>query len=152
MIPFRSTLTFAAVAAGCLMLASCAASSGGAGMGQAPAGLHEITPLYELATRPQAAPQRKPVRDQRARAMRMLAEKTDELLAQTSTWDTEVRLTSLAEHERAGARREVSTFRSNLQGLKAAADNNSVSEVRRSYAATMASYRHLSETLHLPAE
>jgi hypothetical protein len=135
-----------------MMLASCAASNEGAGMAQAPAGIHEITSLYELATKPQAASHRKPVRDQRARAMRMLAEKADDMIAQTTTWDTEVRLTSLAEHERAGARREVGAFRSDLEGLKAAADKSSLTEVRRNYAATMASYRHLSETLHLPTD
>ncbi len=137
----RTLLMLSAVVA-CLGLAGCAASSKSMQARETTIGeLPGITAYYEQATDPHRRAVRKPVRDARARAMRMLAEKAGELLAETETWDSDARLVSIAEAERSAARDAVSDFRESLQSLQTAAARSNTSEVRQQYARAIASYR-----------
>ncbi len=128
------------------VLPSCSQSTAGPDrLSQGPAGIHELTSLYELATAPHPSSVRKPIRDERARAMRLLAEKTEAFLAATANWDSEARLTSLNAPQRECAHKDVKQFRQALQGLETAARNADLPRVRSEYGAVIEVYRHLQE-------
>ena len=131
-----------------LGLAGCAANSGSMQTQQTDVeGLPGITAYYEQATAPHHRAVRKPVRDARARAMRLLARETEDLIAETEEWGSDARLVSIAETERPAARDAVAGFRTSLQDLQVAADRSDVRGVRQEYARVMASYRHVNEKI-----
>ena len=134
---------------GCVLLASCSQLAAPPPQGdRGPSGMHELDSLYTLATAPQGHDVRKPVRDQRERAMRLLAQKTDALLAETSTWDRDARLTSLSEPQRDCVQKDVRSLREALTGLETAAKNSDLARVRSEYAEVQEAYRHLQG--HIP--
>ncbi len=115
----------------------------------APAGIHELESLFVLATAPQSRDVRKPVRDERARAMRLLAEKTQAYLDMTDGWDCEARLISVTINEarRACARRDIQAFRQALEGLGAAARESDLARVRSEYSEVMGIYHHMRQCI-----
>lgn len=129
--------------AGCLTLASCAATQPKPQAVAAPAGIHEISDLYQKVTAQHRRQFRRTVQDHKAREMRLLAEKTENLLAATSDWDSDAHLTAANATDKNTARGKVQSFRSALQGLKEAADRADMNAVASSYAAVMASYGDL---------
>lgn len=137
------------LAAGCLGLCSCTADKGKCcgRADQKSASIQEIDSLYTLATSNHHQAFRKPAQDEQARALRMLSQKADQMVAETATWDSPARLTSLNDAERASARNNVGSFRTSLQGLKTAADARNLGRLRQEYAATKASYARLIEKL-----
>jgi len=127
-------------------LASCSESTGGPDrLSQGPTGIHELTSLYELAATPHPASVRKPIRDERNRAMRLLAEKSEAFLAATADWINEARLTGLNEPQRECVQNDVRQFRQALQGLGTAAQNADVPRVKSEYTAVIELYRHLQQ-------
>jgi hypothetical protein len=128
--------------AGCLVLASCAATQPHAAT--APTGIHEISDLYQKVTAQHRRQFRRTVQDHKAREMRLLAEKTENLLAATSDWDSDAHLTAANAADKNAARGKVQSFRSALKGLKDAADRADMDAVDSSYAAVMASYQDVS--------
>ncbi len=116
----------------------------------APDRLASITAYYEQATAPQRRAVRKPLRDQRAHALRMLAQKTDELLAETETLDQDARLVSLLDRERPAAELAVVDLRTSLAELSQAAANRDLSAVRQQYPLALAAYQRVDQ--HLGSE
>ncbi len=112
-------------------------------------GLPGITAYYEQATGSHRRAVRKPIRDERTHALRMLAQKSDELLKKSAAWDSEVRLVSIAEGERAALRSDVADFRSSLESLRDAASRAKLESVRTEYAHALSSYRQLAATLEI---
>lgn len=131
------------LALGCLSLGACAPGAKSTRIAQAPTGMHEISALYEKATKQHRRAVRKPVREEQARAMRLLAVKSDQLLTETEAWDSEARLTSVDAAERDQVRATVVGFRDSLRSLSAAAERSSISDLRKHHAAAMAAYRRL---------
>ncbi len=113
--------------------------------GWSPRAAPGLAAYYEQATADHHRAVRKPTRDRRARALHALAEKTQALLAETASWDSDVRLVAVAEPERPAARAAVSDFRTALAALRDAAATGNVGTVRTTYARALGSYRHLSE-------
>jgi hypothetical protein len=142
----RTSYMLACIALGCLTLSSCSQMNNTQSQAdRGPAGIHELESLYDLATAPQSHDVRKPVRDERARAMRLLAEKTQAFLATTASWDSEARLTSISEPQRDCARKDIRSFRQALDGLETAARSTDLSRVRSEYSEVLGIYRHLRE-------
>lgn len=133
-------LSISLLAIASLSLVGCAATPRSAPPQSDAAGLPGITAYYEQATAPHRRAVRKPVRDAQARAMRLLAEKTAEFVAETSNWDNDTRLVSLAEPQRDEARNAMSAFRASLQDLQLAADRGSAADARQAYARVISSY------------
>ncbi len=123
--------------AGCASTTATRAPQGGQ------AELPVLTALQERATRPQRLSFKKPIRDDRARAMRQLALRADEMLAESESWDDDVRLTSLSAPERDEARSAVEEFRTSLRDLRSAAGTGNRAAVRSRHAAVVASYQNL---------
>jgi len=105
--------------------------------------MHEITGLYVKATGHHRRAVRKPVRDAQARAMRTLATKATQLVAETVEWDSDARLTSVDAAERDEVRATVAAYRDSLRHLSDSAAKSRRSDVREQYAAVLASYRRL---------
>jgi hypothetical protein len=145
----RASLMVPIAMTGCLVLASCAASQKGERVRPAPTGMHEITALYEKAMQYHPQEVRKPVRDEQARYLRLLAEKTDAFLGETRSWDSDAHLTSVAPSDRDSARDKVRSFRESLKGLKTAAEEADASAVPARYRAVMHSYRELAAAVHV---
>lgn len=133
------------VALGCLSLGACATATKGVQITKAPTGMHQITRLVERATEHQRRSVRKPVREARARAMRQLAVKAGELLAETQTWDSAARLTSIDKPVQDAVRTSVVAFREALTDLEAASRNADISDLRSKHAAAQAAYRRLTK-------
>ena len=114
------------MAIGCLVLVSCAADQSSQQVSKAPSGIHETTSLYETATDHHRRSVRKPIRDQRERMLNLLAVKTDKLLTETDTWDSDARLTAVSEADRDEVRNTVQSFRGSLQVLKSAAEKSNM--------------------------
>lgn len=93
--------------------------------------------LYAQAMSPHRRAIRKPVRDERNRAMRLLAAKVETLANETRTWDRT--------WDSDARRTAVEQFRQSLHDLKAAADQSDVTAVRARYARARADYRHVLE-------
>ncbi len=110
-------------------------------------GLPGLAAYYEQATAPHRRAVRKPIRDQRERALAALADKSAELLAESESWDSDARLVGLAEPERAPARAAVADFRAALSELRAAARRDDLPAVEHDYGRALASYRQLLRTL-----
>ncbi len=108
-------------------------------------GLPAISRYYEQATAPHYRAVRKPVRDERAEALRNLSREVEAVLAESRTWDSDVRLAALVEPEQSAARGAVAEFRASLNDLHAAAAMSDMTGLRRQYARVMACSRHLSE-------
>lgn len=126
------------VALGVVGLGGCAAPPRSTPAEQSAAmGLLGITRHYERATTPHRRAVRKPVRDERALALRTLARQADALLAETRSWDSAPRLVSLAENERSSASETVVAFRESLEQLRDAAAAGDVAQVRRHYTRTL---------------
>lgn len=104
-----------------------------------------LTHLYAKATSPHRRDVRKPVRDERDRAMRLLAAKVETLTMETRSWDSDARLAGIVEPDRDHIRTAVDQFRLSLHDLKAAADQSDVTAVRSRYARAMTNYRHVLE-------
>lgn len=102
-----------------------------------------LTTYYERATAPQRRAVRKPVRDERAFAMRMLARQARELLADTLSWDQDARFVSLADDRRSAAQDATGELQVALEQLRRAATNSDVTAVRAEFAHAMAAYRDL---------
>jgi hypothetical protein len=141
---FRSIITVSCAGA-CLTLAACAASQKTERVGMAPAGFDELTSLYAAATDHHRRAVRKPVRDEHDRMLRLLATRTEAVLAETDQWDTDARLTALAEPQRNEVHQTVQEFQDSLRGLQAAAAKSDIPELRTQYARSQASYRRLNE-------
>ncbi len=105
---------------------------------------------YEQATEPHQRAVRKPVRDRRALALRMLAREADTLLSETHAWDSDVRLAALAEGERPAACDAVASFRAALSDLRAAAKQRDLGAVQQQYPRVVAAYSRLSGTTGPP--
>jgi len=105
--------------------------------------MQEMDSLYTLATSHHHQAFRKPAQDEQARALRLLSRKADEMVAETTAWDSSARLTSLNETQREGVRHEISDFRSGLEGIKTAADAHNLGRLRQEYAVMKASYGKL---------
>jgi hypothetical protein len=144
---FRSFLT-ALMASTWLGLAGCASGERAAQTQDGAAvGLPGITAYYNQATAAHRRTVRKPVRDTQDRAMRMMAEKCDVMLAQSESWDSDARLVSLAEAKRPPARDAVAGFRASLQDLKHAARQSDRNLVQREYTKLIKSYHQVNDTL-----
>jgi hypothetical protein len=132
----------------CLVLSSCSQMNNTpAQSSSGPAGIHELESLYALATAPQSHDVRKPIRDERARALRLLAEKAQAFLAVTASWDSEARLTSIQESRRDCAHRDVHAFRQALEGLGTAAKDSDLARVRSEYSEVIGIYRHMRQCI-----
>ena len=141
----RSALTVV-MACTWLSLAGCAAPERSAKPREgAVVGLPGITAYYEQATSVHRRTVRKPVRDMQDRAMRMLADKCDVMIAQSASWDSDTRLVSLAEAKRPPAREAVADFRSSLQELKKAAGRSDLCLVEQQYSKLMKSYQRVND-------
>lgn len=133
----------ACLAIGCMSLSACSPGTKATRIAQTQTGMHEIAGLYEKATGHHRRAFRKSVRDARARAMRILATKATQLVAETVEWDSDARLTSVEAAGRDEVRTTVATFRNSLRNLSDAAAKSRPSDVREHYAAALASYRRL---------
>ncbi len=133
-----------AMATGVLFLGACAADGNTARISQSATGMHEVSALYGRVTMHQRRAVRKPVREARSRALRLLGAKAEQLLAETGPWDSDARLTSVAVADRDGVRASVKSFRASLTGLAVAARSARMAEVRRQYSSAMNSYGKLS--------
>ena len=128
---------------GCLVLASCAATPQAPQASDPPTGIHEISALYEQVTAYHRREFRRTVKDHKARELRLLAEKADQLLAATSDWDNDARLTGASAADKNAAREKVRSFHAALQGLKDAANRGDMKAVDDNYAAVMAGYHEV---------
>lgn len=126
-----------------LSLAACSPATKTTRMTRTNTGMHEIAGLYEKATDHHRRAVRKPVRDAQARAMRTLATKATQLVAETVEWDSDARLTSVDAASRDEVRATVAAYRDSLRNLSDAAAKSRRSDVREHYAAALASYRRL---------
>jgi hypothetical protein len=133
--------------AGCLTLASCAATPAEPQTADKPAGIHEISALYERVTAHHRRQYRKPIQDQQARDMRLLAEKTESFLAATAGWENDARLTAAGESEKDAAQAKVRDFRSALEGLKDAASRKDMKALEDRYTTVMATYRNVASVV-----
>ena len=79
--------------------------------------------------------------------MRLLAQKTEELISETEAWVSDARLVSVDQGQHPAARDAVTGFRTSLQELQAAAGRSDARGVRQEYARVMASYRHVTEKI-----
>lgn len=111
---------------------------------QAQAGPPGLAALYHKATRPHRLAVRKPVRDERERAMAMLATQAGELLRDAEQWDSAPRLAGLQNPD--AARQSVSEFRASLEALKVAAERQKVSMLKSEYAMVTRNYQRVLET------
>ena len=105
--------------------------------------LPELSHYYHAATAPRYRAVRKPIQDDQARHLRMLADKAAELAEQTRNWDSDTRLMSLAEPQRDPTRTAVKYFRDSLQALRTAAQKEDLAAVRSEYDRTIASYQNV---------
>jgi hypothetical protein len=129
-----------------VLLAGCAADNQKPTLARAvPAQLPGITNHYEQATAHPRRAVRKPIRDQQAYALRELARSTDTLLGQTKDWDSDTRLVALNDTQRKARDEAVDSFRSSLQGLKAAAEKSDIGALQAQYSRAIASYRQVNE-------
>ena len=104
-----------------------------------------LTVYYAQATAPQHRAVRKPIRDQRERALRLLARRADTLLAESKSWDSPAQLAAWPQSERPTARTAVADFRNALKDLRSAAAKSDVVALRDDYPRVLAAYRHLSK-------
>jgi hypothetical protein len=111
------------------------------------AGIDEISELYVQATAPHRRAVRKPIRDQRAEALRKLSETAEVVIAETETWSGDARLTSIDESRRDQVRAAVREFRESLRGIQTAAAAADLRQLRTQYAIAMAHYRELEATV-----
>lgn len=132
-VPLTSCLAMLLVLAGCGDQRVADRSS------QSPPSLQEITELYHLAAHQHHQAQRQPVRNEQARAMRMLSEKLAVMQAQTQQWE-QARLTSADPRP---AQADVQQFRGALEGMKTAADKQDRAALGREYHAMVGAYRNL---------
>ena len=129
-----------------LLAAGCAAPQAAAdARPAATAELPGLNSLYAEAMAPHRREVRKPIRDQRARAMRMLAAKAAELADETESWGGEARLAGVSEEDRERSLASLDGFRKSLRELQAAADRHDRSAVRSAYAEAGERYRHIGE-------
>lgn len=142
----NKTFAIAAIvfAAGCLSLSGCTARTKGTQVAQTPTGMHQIEALFDQATEPHRRAVRKPIREKRARAMRMLAIKAEQLATETQAWESDAHLISIDAADRDEVRVTVATFRDSLEQLRQAAERGSISDLRTHYGAVATSYRRLS--------
>ncbi len=146
-------LLLCACTLGCLALASCSQSTGQQTQAEPePAGIHELQSLYQLATAPHSHDVRRPVRDERARALRLLAEKAEQFSAETASWESDARLISAGEPQRDATRQAIDGLRNSLEGVQAAARESDIPRLRIEYTQAMASYRNLSHKLGVDAQ
>lgn len=126
---------------------SCTAERAGGPAREASTGVHELTSLYEKASEPRRRAVRKPIREQRERAMDLLAVKADEMLAEANTWDSDARLTAVGPQEQGEARQAAESLRNSLACLRDAAHARNLGAIRSEYTATMDSYQRLIQVL-----
>ena len=143
-------VAFFTTAASLLLATGCQSGAGSGPGGVAMAAdsheatqLPELSRLYHEATAPRYRAVRKPIQDDQARHMRMLAEKAAELAEQTRGWDSDTRLTSVAEPQRDPTKAAVRDFRASLRALSAAAEKADLAAVRSEYDRTIASYQNV---------
>ena len=130
----------------CLSLASCAAGGGAKKeVKTAPAGINELETAYakltDLTHHQRAV--RGPIRHERSRAMRQLADVADSMLDQSESWGSEARLAGVGADDRENVQSAVSAFRGSLADLSSAARRPDVQAVRSSYKRAMDSYQQL---------
>jgi hypothetical protein len=147
---YRKTAILSAMMTGSLILASCAANQANHQASQAPTGIHEISALYDKAMQHHPREVRKPLQEQQARYLRLLAEKTETFIAETKGWDSDARLTAINPADRDNARNKVRAFRDSLEALKGAAEKTDTATVESKYKAVMSSYRDLNRTVAVP--
>jgi hypothetical protein len=75
--------------------------------------------------------------------MRLLAQKTDSVLATTQDWEQSPKLASLNGTDPAPARQDISAFRSALASIREDAAAQNQAQLTRHYAELMGSYRKL---------
>jgi len=110
----------------------------------APAGdLAALTQYYQKVTRPQRRAVRKPVRDQRARALRELSGQAQLVLAQSMSWEQELGPALLAEAEQPELAGAVGQFRQSLSSLGRAAAGSDLPVVHREYRRTLKSWQQV---------
>lgn len=114
------------------------------------AALPGVTAYYEQATRHERRAVRKPLRDQRAYAMKMVAQESAQLLSETSTWTTDARLTSLDAPQRSAADAAVADLQTALAGLEEAAQHRDAVAMRTQHAAALAAYARLTALAAVP--
>lgn len=131
-------------AAGCLTLGACATTQKHA-ESKSSASMYQITALYKKATAHHRRAVRKPIRDSRARALRMLASEAEQLVAETEAWESSAKLTSEDDAQNDEVRATVASFRASLRKLRDAAKRADVSNVRLHHQTASASYRRLKE-------
>jgi Skp family chaperone for outer membrane proteins len=141
----KTPLLLALTAAFPLATAGCASAPGSAAPHEV--SVAALTRYYELATAPQRRAVRKPVQDQRQRALHALAEQSEALLARSAAWDSDTRLIALAEPQRSPARQSVAAFRTSLRDLQLAAAKSDVPAVRTHFARLMDSYTQMHQTI-----
>ncbi len=136
-----------AVLAGSLIFAiGCAQQNTGASAAASRAeALPGVSAYYDAATQHHVRPFRKTYRDQRVEALRNLAAATDRLLDESSGWDSDARLISLAAAERDAKRGAVTDFRESLRELQSAASRNDLALVKANYARASKAYRTVSD-------
>ncbi|HOW71870.1 MAG TPA: hypothetical protein PKY77_14820 [Phycisphaerae bacterium] len=105
--------------------------------------LPELSHFYHAATAPRYRAVRKPIQEDQARHLRMLAEKAAELAEQTRNWDSDARLMSVAENQRNPRRAAIRDFRESLEGLRTAAEKEDLAAVRSEYSRTIATYQNV---------
>ncbi len=116
---------------------------------QQPVSMDEIHALYEQTQLRGLEPFRLPVRQQRQRAMKLLAEKAGQMLAQTENWSQSPRLTGLNTAS-AAKPQEMEQFRDTLKGLEAAASNRDRIRIMQEYSQLNASYKQLLASTQSP--
>ncbi len=127
-----------------LSITGCAASGGMAQTTKSNSDdMASLTALYHRTTLHEVRSQRAPVVQERERAMKLLAAKTDEILAETATWDTDARLVGLNAERKSDVHTSVTEFRDSLAGLKSAAAAGSSASVHTNYARVMDRYQRV---------
>ncbi len=106
--------------------------------------LGRIGAYYDTVTAPHRRAVRKPIRDQRDRALRQLSDEAARELARVEVWGSDVRVATMSEDQRPAARQSVAALMSSLQGLKTAADRANLPSVRTHYRAALAAYARAS--------
>jgi hypothetical protein len=153
-MPMRCTtrLSLALLLCPLAFLAGCAADNQKTALSASPrVELPGISGYYAQATAHPRRAVRKPVRDQQAYALQELAKSAETLLAQSQDWDSDARLVSLNDTQRSTRHAVVDSFRTSLEGLKAAAEKSDIAALHAQYARATASYRQIN-SLVAPAE
>ncbi len=103
-------------------------------------GIPQVTALYKEITHQPVHRYRKPVRDRRARMLRLLQTECDRLLADVQTWDSSAELTAASPADQNVMRSQIASLQSSLETMRSAVASSNISAIRSSHSQAVAAY------------